>query len=109
LPRKYAIGGIGVPRRRLSVPFSRSVAIPAPRVMKEVEATPPATMPPTNSCDPVMPVPATAPEKTLPSSTSMMTGSVKVKTTELLSRKNVRSSTVARARPSGIAPGRAVG
>jgi hypothetical protein len=96
---------IGVPRNRFSVPFSRSVATPAPRVMNDVEATPPAIMPAVKSCGTVTPRPSTSPVKTLPRISSMMIGSEKVKMTVSFSRKKPLSSTEARARPTASTPG----
>jgi hypothetical protein len=58
LPRKYAAGGIGTPRRRFSVPSSRSAAMPVPRLTKVVDAIPAAIMLGARYCELVTAVPS---------------------------------------------------
>ena len=55
LPRKYAAGGIGVPRSRLRPPSSRSTAIPIARFWKLDSRMPVATMPGRKYCANGMP------------------------------------------------------
>ncbi len=50
LPRKYAVAGRGVARRRLSPPSSRSTAIEIARFWKLVSMTPVATIPGRKYC-----------------------------------------------------------
>lgn len=94
LPRKYDVAGSGVPRRRLSVPSSRSDAMPPPMLTNDVDTMPEPIMPAANAC--------AASPKIEPSSTMRNAGRVNVNTTASLSRKNWRSSTPPRAIPSAI-------
>ena len=50
LPRKYAAGGIGVPRSRFSVPSSRSTAIPIASDWKLDSTMPEAIIPAVKYC-----------------------------------------------------------
>ena len=107
LPAKYAVRGIGVPNSRLSMPFSRSVAMVMARYWKLVDMRPPAIMPAVNSWPTVTPWAAAWLPKIDPSRTSRIGGSPKMNATAILSRKNVLTSTPPRAIPSCHAPGRA--
>src|SRR6266516_5458864 len=74
LPAKYAVRGIGVPDSRLSMPFSRSVAMAMARYWKLVDMMPPAIMPAVNSWPTVTPWAAAWLPKIDPSRTSRIGG-----------------------------------
>ena len=107
LPAKYAGRGIGVPDSRLSLPFSRSVAMPMPRYWKLVAMIPPAIIPAVNSWPTVTPAVAAWLPKIDPSRMSRIDGSPKMNATAILSRKNSLTSMPPRAAPSRHTPGRA--
>ena len=54
-PMKYAAGGIGVPSRRLRMPFSRSMEIWIASVWNEAPNSPTASTPGTKYCEKVSP------------------------------------------------------